>query len=157
MATPAAQVPAAVAEEERKNPQLQMVHFKQAEQLRNIWCVQAARDVTVEQLLDETYWAHVARMLRSGDRIEVMPEDNAYFAELMVLATGRLHAQVEMMRYIEFDQPSPQASESQYRIDWGGSIDKYRIIRGDDILSKGHETQKAANRWLDSHMQAQNR
>ena len=100
MATPAAQVPAQVAEEQEKNPQLPLAHFKQADNLRNIWCVQAARTVTQEQFLDETYWAHVARMLRAGDRIEIMPEDNTYFAELMVLATGRLYAQVELMRYV---------------------------------------------------------
>ena len=155
MSTPAAQVPAQVAEAEKKNPQLQLAHFKQAENLRNIWCVQADRSVTQEQFLDETYWAHVAKMLRAGDRIEIMTEDNAYFAELMVLATGRLYAQVELMRYVEFDRPSPQASaEAEFKIDWGGSISKYRILRGNDVLSEGHETEKAALRWRDSHIDA---
>lgn len=155
MSTPAAQVPAQVAEEAKARPQLPMIHFKQAEHLRNIWCVQSERHVTVEQFLDETYWAHVAQMLRAGDRIEIMPEDNSFFAELMVLATGRLHAQVEMMRYVEFDQPSPQASDdSEYTIDWAGSISKYRVLRNDDVLSKGYETKKAAHRWLDGHIEA---
>ena len=145
-------------EESRKCPQLPLAHFKQAEHLRNIWCVQAERTVTQEEFLDETYWAHVAQMLRTGDRIEIMPEDNAYFAELMVLATGRLYAQVELMRYIEFDKPSPQASaESEYLINWGGSISKFRVLRGDDVISEGHETEKAALRWRDGHIDAQKR
>lgn len=155
MATPAEEIPTQAAEGNKSNPQLPLAHFKQAEHLRNIWVVQAERTVTVEQFLDETYWAHVAQMLRSGDRIEIMPEDNAYFAELMVLATGRLHAQVELMRYIEFDQPSPQAGdESEFTIDFAGSISKFRVLRNNDVLSKGHDTRKAAQRWRDSHLEA---
>ena len=155
MAVPAAQVPAQVAEADKKTPQLQLVNFKQAEQIRNIWHVQANIGVTQEQFLDETYWAHVAKMLRAGDRIEIMPEDNAYFAELMVLATGRLYAQVELMRFVTFDKPSPQAgAAAEFRIDWGGSISKYRVLRNDDVLSENHETEKAAYRWRDSHIDA---
>ena len=155
MAVPAAQVPAQVAEAEKKHPQLQMVHFKLADQIRNIWSATVERHIIQENFLDETFWAHVAKMLRTGDRIEIMPEDNAYFAELMVLATGRLYAQVELMRFVAFDKPSPQAgAAAEFRIDWGGSISKYRILRNDDVLSEGHETEKAALRWRDGHIDA---
>lgn len=157
MSTPAAEVPVAAPakpDQNRKVPQLLPNRFKQADFMRTIYDVQCARDITPEELLEEGYWAHVAHLLRSGDRIEVRPEDNSFFAEFIVLGAGRLWAQVEMIRFVQLTRDRRPKTQSQFTVEWGGSHSKYRVLRGTDVVKEGLETDVIAERWIKSHEEA---
>lgn len=66
--------------------------LKVADSVRNVYQITAAADTTPEDLLDPKYWAHVARLLRLGDRIEVLAADTSWYAELRVMEVGRTEA-----------------------------------------------------------------
>jgi len=57
----------------------QPTEIELVEQAHNSWKATPAPGTTLEQILDESYWMHVAYMLRPGDHIECVPENRQYF------------------------------------------------------------------------------
>ena len=68
---------------------LSVLGLKPAETVRNVYQINIPAGTTPEELLEPTFWSHVAAKLRAGDRIEVVTGDAAWFAELRVMEVGR--------------------------------------------------------------------
>ncbi len=136
----------------RPKQQLAFRRVQQAEYTRDLWMADVPRGTTIDDLLDESYWAHVAQLLRPRARIEVMCEDNSYFAELLVMGVGKLYAQVVLLRAHELTQPIARKVTSPYSVDW--SSGKFRVLRGPDVIKEGFDTEKDAQRWIDNHEEA---
>jgi len=94
---------------------------------------------TLEDALKPEYWAHVAPKLRQGDTIRIIPEDDSYFAEALVRATGTGFAKLELLRHIPFDAAQTEAVPDTVEVKWGGPHDKWRVIRRSDghVLARG--------------------
>lgn len=140
--------------------QLATNRIKQAEFTRVLWEVTPEVGTPFEALLDPKYWAHVSAQFRRGARIEVLPPDNSYFAELLVIDAGKLFAKVKALRFVNLSEPvqPEQAVEEKsvaagYEIKWAGRA-KWRVIRSEDraTLSDGHEERQKAADWLDGHL-----
>jgi len=101
----------AAAQEVAAQP-LQLSRMKEGQYARNVFSVTVPNNVTIADIVEETYWQHVARNLRLRDRIEVMPDNGEWFVELMVTSVGKLHAGVAIMRENQFTTPEIQASEA---------------------------------------------
>lgn len=146
---PETATPAPTPDPARPKQQLAFRRFQQAEYTRDLWMADVPRGTTIDDLLDESYWAHVAQFLRPRARIEVMCEDNSYFVELLVLGVGKLYAQVVLLRAHELTQPIKRKVISPYNVEW--SAGKFRVLRGFDIIKEGFDTEKDAQRWIDNH------
>ena len=135
-------------------PKLTPDRFKSAEYTRNIFAITPAAGTSVEHLLRPEYWAHVASKLVPHTRIEAISEDNAWFAEYIVLSNGPTSANVKLLRYVSFEAKDlaqlSQSSESQFDIIWAGVKARHRVVRKSDkaIIKEGFSTRPEAITWL---------
>lgn len=123
-------------------------HVKQAEFTRTIW--QITPSVEVEELLNPDYWVHVSKNFKAGDRIEAIPEDRHYFAELFVLAASKNFIKVILLRaHVLIADPKP-VEEEGYTIKFAGRA-KWRVIQGKKVLKEGLDSKEEAEKWLKEH------
>lgn len=130
--------------------------FTSAEFSRNLWTVTPEPGTAFETVLKPEYWAHVAKKLRRGDRIEVLSEDNSYFAELIVLSAAPLWAKVAVLRNVELaTAPKAEASQDDFEIKHRGKM-KWSVLRKSDkaILKEGLDTREQAEAWLNTPVAA---
>lgn len=125
---------------------------------RNQWMVVPEHGTPPQALLNQAYWAHVSAMLRRGDIITVLPDDNSYYSELLVLDVGKLFAKVVELRcvVIESSKSLSITLPEGYEIKFRGPIQKWTVLRGKEILKDGMLKQQAEN-WLSEHLQAFNK
>ena len=131
--------------------------IQQAEFARNIFDVTPDTGTSLDEMLDEAYWANVASMLNPKDRIEVLAEDNSFFAELLVLSTSKLAAKVVVLRSMEIgkvDRETVASDNSRCRVEWKGGNLKWCAIRDNDIIRDGFATEAEAERWKKNHEDA---
>jgi hypothetical protein len=127
-----------------------------AEHKRNIHYADAPKGTTVNALTTPEFWANVASRMRPNDRIEVMPEDGLFFAELMVRSCGPNWAHVEMLRFHQFESAESLLEKSKtHKVEYNGAS-KWHVIRLSDraVLTKGHDTPELAAAWLAANLKA---
>lgn len=118
---------------------------------RTIWQVKPENAVTIEDLLDANYWAHVANRMRAGHRIEAIPEDRHYFAEFFVLAASTNWAKLILLREVTLIKDNKPIEKEGYIVKFAGKH-KWRVEKDGEILSKNHDDQKSAASWLANHI-----
>lgn len=114
----------------------------------NVFRVTPEIGTPLPALLEAGYWAHVSAKMRAGDRLEVLAEDGAYFAELLVRDAGNLYAKVGVLSYTEFGKEAVE-SVPGYEIKWRGPSAKFGVLRGKDVLKDGFVDKGEARVWLD--------
>jgi hypothetical protein len=128
--------------------------LEQAEYSRNVWFVKPETTVTIEDMLKPDFWAHISRNMKSGDRIEVLPEDKHYFAEFFIMAASTNWAKVILMRKVDLVKDNEDSEVSGFIVKWAGPNDKWRVQNGNDVISKGHEDKETASQWLAEHLKS---
>jgi replicative DNA helicase len=138
----------------------------QAEFARVIFAVTPEYGTKIEDVLKPEYWAHVASKLKPRCRIEVLAEDNSYFAELLVVTCGKTFASVTVLRHIDLTgkvakpQTAPDNTEglgefstADHYVDYVQGQSKGRVIqRATKIVVKdGFASKKEAAKWMRDH------
>ncbi len=135
------------------------LRFEIAEFKRTIYLATPEAGVTLEQIQKPEFWAHVSHRLKAMDRLEVQPEDNSYFAELLVLSASRISANVKLLRHVDLGgvvvEPD-DAADCGMEVKWAGGVAKFRVIRKSDNVKvrDGFETKAAATEWMHEHAKA---
>lgn len=110
----------------------------------------------LEQLLAPEYWANI-KQLKPGVRIWCVPDDERWYAELLVRQTGQGFAKVVLLRQGELDaiEIDPKIS-ADFDIEWRGAKIKHRVVRKLDkqVLKEGLDTVEAAQAWIRDHARA---
>lgn len=129
--------------------------FALAEHQRNIWRVALDEGVDIKETLESSFWTHVASKLRAGDLIELLPEDGAWFATLIVRDADRIWAKVEVLSQTKFGATTaaPESVAAGYDVQWKGPVRKFVVVRVADKqpMSEQHGTREAASAWLVAH------
>jgi len=124
----------------------------------NHWYVEAEMGTTVEQVMDESYFANISMHLRAGATITVMPDDMAWKLELHVSGSGNKWAHVVKLNYYDLTPATPPVKlPSIYKVEYAGSHHKFRVLREGNMLKDGFETESLAARWAKNHEDAVNR
>ena len=121
-----------------------------AEQKRNVWVIVPELGVPYEAIVnDPAFLSHVASYLRPFDRIEVLPEDGSYFAELIVRSAGRQHAKLSELRKVDLEAIAVD-TDSRFRVAFQGAHKKHVVVRTRDNtpLQGGFDTAESAYAWL---------
>jgi hypothetical protein len=134
--------------------------MKQSEFHRTCWSVTPDAGAKLEEVLAPHYWVHVNKMLRVRDQIEVMPNDQSWFAQLIVRSVGPAGPVVAILNHVEFTaaKEAPKAKKAEkveadddglYVVKFGGA-DKWRVIRklDNEVMSKGHVNREEAEAWI---------
>jgi hypothetical protein len=124
---------------------------KSAEYVRNIFSATPEIGTKYDDVLDPRYWTHVAPTLHPTDRIEVLAEDGAWFAELIVLSCGKNWAKVFPLRFVEMSESQPEeAPGAEYVVVWRGMVHKHSVVRTADkvVVKAGFASAAEAKTWL---------
>ncbi len=131
--------------------------FKECEYERTIYVATAFEATTVEDLLKPEYWVHVASKLKAWDRIEARADDGTWWAELMVLESGRTFTRVRLLRHYSLTTDDVAQTQAggivDYIVEWKGPHTKWRVVRTIDnmVVHEGAGSKESANDWLKNH------
>jgi len=154
------QAPAAPMVPVKPKPLLKLVpsRMREAEAVRNTWCVTPEPGTQLDDILKPGYWAHMCNKLRPWDVIEVRYEDEEgpFFAQLLVRYVGRVEAAVKVVHFVPLGPVGLDPLDSEYKIKYSGAHCKYRVIRKKDgmVLKDELDTYEIAARWLNEHLKA---
>ncbi|MDX1742936.1 MAG: hypothetical protein R3186_05000 [Ruegeria sp.] len=113
--------------------------------------------VTIQMVENPRYWTHVATKLKAGARIEVLAEDQSYWADLLVLSASRLEARVIVLDHVELNQveAADEVAGDGLEVAWRGPSAKWGVIRSVDRepLKDGFQSKDAALMWLKNRRQ----
>ncbi|PAQ00908.1 hypothetical protein LRP31_25465 [Mesorhizobium mediterraneum] len=132
-------------------------HMKLAEHVRQVWHVTPRPEDGADCITDPLWWVHVSRLLKPGDKIEVLSENREWYAEGIVLDAGIWGAKVALTH-----GPMTLANEAkvepadEYEIKWAGPSAKFRVIRKKDnrVLKEECQSKEEAAAWVKSHRNA---
>lgn len=148
------------APKEAKLEQATDARVKPAEFARNIWVMVAHATNSAKDLLKPEFWAHVAQKLKRHDRIEAWADNGLWYAELLVLDSGRGWARVHLLQFADLQvdsAPGQTIQKGGYEIIWRGEHHKWSVVRLSDkeVVSEGHGTQGPAVDWLDERLKVE--
>lgn len=124
----------------------------------NTWRVNVPHGTRAEQLFEESVWAHLAIMLKPGDQINVRPDDMAWELILHVQGVGKTYVHVIQKAFYKLAATERgEKLPSIYKIEFGGTTYKWRVIRGDKLIRDGFESEALARRYAANHEAAVDR
>lgn len=117
-----------------------------AEFKRNAWRAFPEEGTPYERVLRESYWAHRAKDFKVGDKIEVLPDEMHYYAELLVMAAGATWLKVAELCKIELRPADLAGTKPEYNVAWRGPHRKFALVRVADgaIVKDGFENEREA-------------
>lgn len=130
-----------------------------AEFARQVHRVTPVEGTKLEELREPEYWSHVAGKMHQHDRIEVLPQGGAFFAELLVISCSKVHVKVAVLNYVGLSAPAkakekeaPTADEV-FDLQFKGPQRKWSIIRKSDkaVVKENFESKDDAAAWLSSN------
>ena len=129
-------------------------------QKQNVFIADIPMDVKLDQLLEPSYWAHVADQMQPLDEVKARMEDGSAIHYLVVGWCERNFAHVKLDRTVELRvDKEPPASSVKHRVEWKGMHQKYCVIRQRDsaILREGELSKDSAARWMREYEAGQSR
>jgi hypothetical protein len=145
-----------------RTPKINQSEFRLSEHVTLNYVARPAYGVTLEQVMDEAYWGHVSSLLKAGYTIECMPEALTWYAKLIVVDAGPVHAKVKLLQFVDLvDQQSlPEQSPMPERLDLGkfqvareGAWWRVLRVADKEVMRKGFRTMAAAQAWALDNLQ----
>lgn len=131
--------------------------LKLAEHERRAYVVTPEHGQPFSALLKPDYWTHIAAKLRPYDLIEARAEDGTWFAYLLVMDAGPLHATVFPLNKWDLIPVEPAAgSEVGFVPKWRGPHSKWAVMRLSDnkVMAENLGTRYAADDWIMNYRKA---
>lgn len=132
--------------------------FRQAEFWRTVYAINPEAGTTVEEMLEEKFWAHVSRSLKPWDLIEARAEDGSFYAVFLVRDAGRTWAKVSLIQAVQLEPDAEKADggTKDYISKWTGPHTKWRVVRVADksTMKENFADKESANKWIVEHEKA---
>lgn len=137
-------------------PEIFAHQFKLSEHTNQRWRVNPDAGTSLESLLKNDAWKHVASKLAIGDIIEVAPVDGSYFAMLYVRDCAKQWAKVAVIAQASFEGAAAEevsigAKVDEYEAKWAGPAAKWRVHRKSDgavVSNEAFADRESADAWL---------
>lgn len=147
--------------------QLLNSRLKSGDFMRATWSATPNAGTSLEDILAHGYWASVARNLGVGDRIDVLPEDFTFFAQLLVRAKSHDGATVVLLQNTDLTgvEVNEGAADEYggHRIAYSGPSLKWTVTRlangkkPEQLLRDGFESREDARTYAKDQLAARNR
>jgi hypothetical protein len=118
------------------NESLLESRFDLAEHKRNVWFATVPDGVEPQDLLEQTFWAHVAQRLRPLDLIEVVNDSCQWRVELLCEEAWFNGARVSQLGRHDLSPLAEPELTQDLRIQWRGPHSKFCMVRRDGVLVK---------------------
>jgi hypothetical protein len=125
-----------------------------AEDKRHDWVVDVPVTVSREEILEPSYWAHVAAQMQPLDHIEARWEDGSKIQYLIVAMCEKNYAVVKFDRELTLEQEAQAPSGAEkHRVEWKGPRLMWSVIRLSDsqIIHNGEKSRDLATAWMMEH------
>lgn len=131
--------------------------LREAEYRRTVWDLTADKGVEPKDVLQPSFWSHVAGRLKIGDRVEIMAADGSWLQEVIVRSkpVGRAtEATVVTLNFYDLNALDSGAKASVanvgYEHAWKGPVLKHCVIRVGDktIVADKFDTKDEAVEWI---------
>lgn len=152
--------------EAKRTPKINSAKFRHAHYVQKNFIAEPDYGVTLDQVMDESYWGHVARELKPGYTIEVMPEGLTYYARLIVIFSDeKTRAKVKLLQFNDLvnEAPAPEAAEivkevavgSKFKAERNGRW--FRVVRLSDqsVMKSGFTTMAEAEAWATENLKVE--
>lgn len=119
--------------------------------VRNTFIATIPEGVAIDFVIAPEYWTHVAQKFQPWDHIEVRAEDGAFWAELIVLSTGKMTARVVPIRYIDLHLEQEKGMDvGENEVTWKGPHKKWCVLRKEDkvYLAEQLPSKQEAMQWI---------
>lgn len=152
--------------EQKRAPKITDAKFKPSHYVQKNYIATPDYGVTLEQVMDESFWGHVASQLKGGFTIEVMPEGLPYYARLIVIHSDeKTRAMVKLLQYVDLvnEAPKPQTAEIVTEVSLGEKFKAerngrwFRVIRLSDkeVMKTGLPTMAEAEQWAAENLKVE--
>ena len=123
-------------------------NFSIAEHARGLYRVTAPAGTKIEQVLAPAYWAHVAKMLRVHDLVEVVGETGDFFLVLLVRDVQEMAATVSVLQRHDLEAVDTTANPDDFRYEYTEAL-KWSVHRkaGNVRVAKMFMSEKDAREW----------
>ena len=127
---------------------------QEAEYARKNWVITAAIGARPEDIETREFWVNLVHDLKRLDRVEIMPEDGEWFAEVIVRRVAGREIKVGVVNLKRFkDAEVPSEKVGEYTIKWRGPKAMFALMNPDDsVFKSGFETRGAAHEFLSEHV-----
>lgn len=137
-------------------------HFKQADVARTRWHACIEHGVAFDEVLKPEFWSHVARQFKIADTIEVISQDQRFYAELYVLnCDGSNWAKVALVHFVDLTEQDKKSvvKAEEFEIMWNGANGGFSVVRISDRekLATNCKTKEEAQIWLRDYQKALNK
>jgi len=144
--------------EERNVAPITKARFGLEAEFNTVWRVNVPMEVTPKDTLKDGYWQHLSAQFNPGDTVVVMPDDMGWRQVLHIAEAGNNYAHVSQLELHEFENATTRVEPpSDYRVEWGGSHNKWRVILGQRVLKDGFATKGLASQHATNHKAAVDR
>lgn len=140
--------------EKKRNVQIIPARLQLAEFQRQDWVANAEFGTTVNDIMEPSYWSHVASLMKPYDHIEVRAEDGTWIAYLVVMSCDRTWARVALDREMKLTTKDVSLSQAvKHEIAWKGPQHKHAVIRLSDsqMIKAGFDNKEEARTWMVEH------
>jgi hypothetical protein len=114
---------------------------------------------TVENMEEPGYFNALATRLRRYDTIIAVSDDDAFYAEFLVIRSSNLGVDVIRMRYGAFNiaqavgaPGSALKRDPEVRVEYRGPFLKWAACRGEQVLKDAFATEALAQTWLAEYL-----
>lgn len=111
--------------------------------------------VKFEEMLDESYWAHVARKVQPYDIIEIVPEDGAFYARLIVVNSAKLWLKVKTLEHITLTAKKKNEVSDRFEAVYKGPHAKWKVTNKSDgsvVTEESFQSRDEAETYIVSHV-----
>lgn len=125
--------------------------LKLAEFARAPYRVEPEAGVTLDDVLEPEFLAHVADRLRPGDKLEIMPECMSWYAEALVVDATRLSARIQViLGPVAIDAAEQVLASDVFEARWISPSVRFGVVRKSDgaYMVRHLPTKADADQWI---------
>jgi hypothetical protein len=139
------------ANEPKRIIPLDVARWRFGDFARTVHSVDVPAGTPFETVCRPEYWSNITRMV-AGDIIDVVTEDQAWYARLFVMRKDRLTATIAVLQAPIALVPAylPEPGSKLYDVRFAGSHGKWQVMRLSDkqTIMSGLSDEQAAHAWI---------
>jgi len=141
---------------DKGSPVMAPGRMRLAEYDRQDWVANVEDPLTLEDILDPAFWAHMAAQLKPYDHIEARADDGTWVADLVVLGCDRTWAKVALKAKYNLTTKDVSLSQAhKHTVEWKGPQHRFAVVRTSDsvMVKSGFQEKGDAALWVKEHEQ----
>jgi len=142
--------------EPERRVRLQGMDLQLKETTQNAYTAEPPAGTSREDVMDPSFWMHVATRLRPKTEVTVLPQDGAFYMKVFVRYADRTSARIHELDYQELQIVTAEEVENRLFDIGFNSGNLFFVYRKADsaVLQAKFQAKEEAAAWMSEHMKA---